>query len=336
MATAVQKLITMSHHQNNIEEIRLYRGGVSVSNLFDSLGKSLKETRITAALGYLFSISPERCRELFSINDDISENIVEANHEYGRADIQIDTINNKRYVIEAKLPAVDPQPQSLRYKADYHVLLTNYPYGKGSKSGRIRCINWNEIGEFLSELTKSKDNKVKTISNELLHYLQRYQMVRKNDSVEIYMRELNRKPTLDLFLKSHLYVCPFQKGSRLPEARYFSPHFGKKISDLIPGIMSGISYVARITRVEMVLSKEQLKTVIINERGKRWFNYHRGYINAAVGGKIDKSNAKSVVFLGQPRLIFNPPIKKENIQKGKGWLSRQFISFDELFEGWMK
>jgi hypothetical protein len=37
------------------------------------------------------------------------------------------------------------------------------------------------------------------------------------------------------------------------------------------------------------------------------------------------------LLLGEPRLVFNPSIRKERLQKGKGWLSRRFFSFDELF-----
>jgi len=42
------------------------------------------------------------------------------------------------------------------------------------------------------------------------------------------------------------------------------------------------------------------------------------------------------LLLGAPRLVFNPPVKKGNLQKGTGWLSRRFFSFDELFAAWGK
>jgi hypothetical protein len=38
----------------------------------------------------------------------------------------------------------------------------------------------------------------------------------------------------------------------------------------------------------------------------------------------------------QPRLVFNPPISKDLLQKGKGYLSRRTFSFDELFDAWGK
>jgi hypothetical protein len=42
------------------------------------------------------------------------------------------------------------------------------------------------------------------------------------------------------------------------------------------------------------------------------------------------------VFLETPRLVFNPAIKKTNLQSGSGWLSRRTFSFDELFQAWGK
>lgn len=321
---------------NYIERISLYRGGVAVTGLFDSFGKSIKETRITAALAYLFALSPEKCREFLSINADIRDITIEAFHERSRADIQIETVKKKRYVVEAKLPNINPFEQSLKYKADYRILITNFPFRSHNHSKKTKYVSWSQTAEFLNRLTQSKNHSLKTLSNELLDYLQRYNMLRKDDTPEIYMRELNRIETLELFLKSHLYICPFQKASRLPEARYFAPHFGKKISQLIPGIYQGISYVAKIEDVAMVQSKDQLRKVVFSERVKRWYNHHRKYILSAIDGKINESNAKSIVFLGQPRLVFNPPIKKEHIQKGSGWLSKQFISFDKLFNAWNK
>jgi len=43
---------------------------------------------------------------------------------------------------------------------------------------------------------------------------------------------------------------------------------------------------------------------------------------------------RSFLFLDEPRLVFNPPIKKEKLQEGKGWLSKRVFSFDAFFEAW--
>jgi len=43
---------------------------------------------------------------------------------------------------------------------------------------------------------------------------------------------------------------------------------------------------------------------------------------------------RTFLFLDEPRLVFNPSIKKEKLQKGKGWLSKRVFSFDTFFEAW--
>jgi len=37
-------------------------------------------------------------------------------------------------------------------------------------------------------------------------------------------------------LKADINGCPYQAGSRLAEALYFAPHFGKRITEVQPGI----------------------------------------------------------------------------------------------------
>lgn len=52
----------------------------------------------------------------------------------------------------------------------------------------------------------------------------------RTDSVEIYTREINVPETLDLFLKCRLYGCRHEPHSRLAEAHYFAPHFGRAVA----------------------------------------------------------------------------------------------------------
>ena len=39
----------------------------------------------------------------------------------------------------------------------------------------------------------------------------------------------------------------------------------------------------------------------------------------------------NVLLLVEPQLVFNPPIRKEYLQTGRGFLNKRFLSFDELF-----
>jgi hypothetical protein len=41
-------------------------------------------------------------------------------------------------------------------------------------------------------------------------------------------------------------------------------------------------------------------------------------------------------LLGQPRLVFNPPIGKKYLQPGSGFLIKHFFFFDDLFKAWQR
>ena len=160
-------------------------------------------------------------------------------------------------------------------------------------------------------------------------------MVKTKESVEIYAREINEPNTLVLFLKAQLYACNYEKNSRLPEALYFAPHFGQRISMNYPGIRVGLSYIARIEEVINVVKWNELVKIIRKRRGKSWMNKNKEFLNPIHkewdwGGE----QKRSFLFLATPRLVFNPPVKKEMLQKGTGWLSKRFLAFDDLFSAW--
>ena len=47
-----------------------------------------------------------------------------------------------------------------------------------------------------------------------------------------------------------------------------------------------------------------------------------------------RKTTRSILFLSTPRLVFNPPVLKEKLVKGSGFLNQRFFSFDRLFEAW--
>jgi len=123
-----------------------------------------------------------------------------------------------------------------------------------------------------------------------------------------------------------------------PEALYFAPHFGQQIANAHPGIAAGISYIARIESVGCATTWREFQDLMAKERGRVWMrsqeakplrDLHREWLRKG-------DNQRVFLFLGQPRLIFNPPVRKESLQKGSGWLSKRFFSFDVLFAAWGK
>jgi hypothetical protein len=158
-------------------------------------------------------------------------------------------------------------------------------------------------------------------------------MIRNRQSVEVYAREIGKHSTLRLFLEARLYACRYEQTSRLPEALYFAPHFGQDAARVYPGIRVGISHIARIETVEVVDSWDALERLVIELRQRKWLVHHRALLKENCA-RWPKAVKHSVLLLGAPRLVFNPPVRKETLQKGRGWLSKKFLSFDELFMAW--
>ena len=160
-------------------------------------------------------------------------------------------------------------------------------------------------------------------------------MIKRDEVKEIYAREINEEKTLALFLHGRLYGCDYERGSKLTEANYFAPHFGQNIANLHPGISVGISYVARIETIEIVESIKDVKNIIQKNRGKVWLKKNI-YLMQPIFDSWPWGNNKRryFLFLGEPRLVFNPPVRKELLLKGKGWLAKKYFTFDELFKAW--
>ena len=316
-----------------IEEIELRRGRAVVTTLTGAFGQSLRETRLTAILGYLIALKPEQFLPLFGFRGVPRRVCLEMSHDQGRSDILVETSNGIG-VIEAKVDATDPLVQSRRYSAKWIALLTFR--APRITNSRMRYVNWHQLGQLLEDLSRSGSAQIRTFSSDLLEYMKVHHMMKNPDTVEIYAREINEPVTLELFLKAQLYGCDYQAGSRLAEALYFAPHFGKSITKELPGINVGISYIARIEMVGTVANWQELWDLVKDRRGVTWRNRHRRLLRElhnvwpwSRGGKH-----RSFLFLGKPRLVFNPPVRKENLQKGRGWLSKRFFSFDDLFGAW--
>jgi hypothetical protein len=314
------------------ETILVFRGGQVVSTLTGVFGHAVRETRITAVLGYLIALEPEPFRELFAFAGIVRKVGIETRHDDGRSDVLIET-STETCIIEAKLDASDPLVQSLRYGPSRIVLLCFRRTAPSLSRSRVRYVSWDDLAKLLRVSGRFPNQMSRLQSQDQLQYLEEKYVISKSKTVEIYAREINEEKTLRLFLKAQLYGCKYRAGSRLTEARYFAPHFGKRIANEYPGVTSGISYIAKVEQVLTLATWQELRDGLIDSRGKSWFNKHEEFV-APLRRFWRWPRQRSMLLLGAPRLAFNPPVRKENIQAGRGWLSKQFISFDELFAAW--
>lgn len=308
-----------------------------MSSLSSAQGRGLRETRLTASLGFLIALCPNDFLSAFGFQGQARAVSIEHGEQEGRSDIRIETDRGVG-VVEAKVTASDPSFQAQRYGANWRVCLTRYRHSQSeARRGSIRYLHWLDIYPVLEKSARTSKHGRRFVAEDIIRYLREHHMVPRNDPVEIYARELNDDMTVRMFLHGQVYGCNYERNSRLPEAMYFAPHFGKRIAGIIPGIQPGISYIARIKQVEVIQSWDEFKKATQSALGKAWWNRHRDMIfdplrQHWVWTKNTKS--RSIIYLEPPRLVFNPPVRKDNLQKGKGWLSKRFLSFDMLFGAW--
>jgi hypothetical protein len=316
------------------ERIDLLRSGSVVSSLAGAFGNALRETRLTAMLGYVIALEPERFCEIFAFRGRPLSVSLETRHAADRSDILIETTTGWG-VIEAKVSATDPFRQALKYPAKWRVLLTEHAAsGKQKRQRGVKYLRWRDLVELLRQLARSNDNRVRFVSRDLLSYLEEHAMIETKESVEIYAREINEERTLALFLKAQIYGCGYKKVSRFAEALYFAPYFGQHIARNHPGVREGISYIAGIERVEVVETWKDLLQAVREIRGKHWLKGHMPLLRPFHRGWDWHDTKLSFLFLSTPRLVFNPPVLKGKLQKGPGFLRPKFFSFDKLFAAW--
>jgi hypothetical protein len=319
------------------EKIDLLRGGAIVSSLTGAFGGSLKETRITALLGYLIALNPAPYLALFRFPGVAGSVTLENRHETGRSDILVETTEG-RCIVEAKVDATDAVDQAKKYGAFKTALLSSHrasPQQKNRKN--VVYVHWEELVDLLRNDSRSSHAGIRFVSGDLIQYLEEFNMIREKNPVEIYAREINELTTLALFLHARMYGCWYQAGSELPKAHYFAPHFGKAIAGSHPGISVGISYIAKVRKIEVVDDWNSFINATISASGRNWYNTHKSKIDSLKDHPEwdwTSGRKRTFIYMDEPRLVFNPAVKKEKFQKSNGNLSKFYFSFDDLFKAW--
>jgi hypothetical protein len=319
-----------------VDNVELLRGGSVVSSFAGAFGSSLRETRLTAILGYLIALKPKVFCDEFGITGTIESVRLETRHDQDRSDILIKSTNGLA-VIEAKTGLTDPFTQAMRYPAKWRVLLTQYspaPNQKGVR--RVFYRRWQAIADLIRKHPKEfASGQERFVSRDLIKYLEEHNMIPNEQQFEIYVRDINENESADVFLKGHLYCDYYKASSKIARARYFAPYFGRNVSFSHPGLQEGVSYVAKILLLRKIETFGDVARVARDARRETDFCGESDQIKKIKSWFNWKQNqAYNLFFLSRPRLAFNPTIKKKFIQKGTGWQVRHFYSFDEFYRAW--
>lgn len=318
------------------EEIELFRGNAPCRSLFGAFGNSLKETRLTAGLGYIIAFAPEAFREILALEGRVEKVSIESPELTGRSDIRIETTGGRIWVVEAKIPATNPHAQALAYPAYRRILLTDFIPLPTVNDRTVRFVSWKQLAESLRASSFSSNNSIRFVVDEFLKYLKEYNMIPKGDSDEVYLRMFKDTESVRLFSNAQMYSCAANESKRLlSNVRYFAPHFTWDVVNEHPELGYGVSYISRIDSIVRISSQEEWKNVSAAKRGKRWLKSNERFLDAFTNKYSWLPNEERIVlFLGPPRLVFNPPIHPKLIEGGRGFLATNYLSFDDLFRAW--
>lgn len=328
--------------------IPLFRGREITSNLFSALGE-LRETRLTAVLGYLISEAPHIFAPLFlNRGARIQEVKIEASEDSSRYDLVLQT-QNQLLVVEAKVGYIQSPSQVRRYirrlarnGTDKKVLL--YLLDKGGErlqteiqqikkdfSGcDVRPKTWAEVSRFIDRVCQSKrfqheHPKVAILAKELTEYLKENQMA-PSKVKEIYIRQLSGD-SLELFFKYHIYKCQHNFAKNALQHIYFAPLFTAKAPadfasrSMLP-IEKGLSYIARIL-TGRVVKRNQVFDFLKASKHPNPRDATKEML------KQTKSKEFLILLLGQPHQLFHTPLSSKKLGV-RGMVSQKSASLDEL------
>ncbi len=316
--------------------IPLFRGNKddtakSIDNLLSSFG-SLRETRITALIAYLFCLRPKAVRKLLKIRSKIARINIEISEENNRYDIEVKTSNGEIYTIEAKLHEHNIS-QLKRYRSSKRRLfvLGGY-YSKKIKEfiGINHCLNWNDLILALQESKTESASLFNFLTDDLKKFLVTEDLL-MDKIKEVHCRDLGGK-SLELYFNYHIYISDKPFYQIASECRYFAPYITKRnIQDPIYNplglLQSGITYISQIRDCILLQGKE------INQMLRKYKFKPRDITKINGLATINHKKEYILLILGEPLRISQSPISKGDLFDIKsGMMPPTTFTFERLFK----
>jgi hypothetical protein len=296
----------------------------------------IKETNLSAMLGYLISINPILAKYFFKIDlplINVSLELKSDNRE-NRYDIVIENAE-KEYLIEIKIDRHTPA-QLHRYLKENKFLfiigesLQSHLVNKGLRKA---FFNWNEIANGLISCRKKGKNRdfyYDKLSDDFILHLKENNMV-KGKIEDVYLRDLSGD-SVQMYFTQSIYKCQPKYFDKAKNARFFAPYLtasnGKEHGhSVFSSLGIGISFVSRIKECLLIAPKDLIS--VLDKKG-----YSKKDIKEIYENFKWKSNSKQeqVVFLlDVPMRLFQRPVTKKDIWAGAtGAMPAMIIDFGDL------
>lgn len=291
----------------------LKRGSKQITNILSSFG-SIRETNISAMLGYLIHVNPIIAAKLFGVELPLKSVNLELRSDLGqdRYDIVI-TSSTKTIVVEVKIANHSPE-QLRRYSESGKKL-----FSIGSRLQRHlidrsfhkNFVDWEMVCATLNNVKlkgTQSDQFYNKLADDFCLHLKENNMIR--DSLEdVYTRDLSGT-SVDMYFTQHIYKCQAKYYEKAKNSRYFAPYFtganGKNASTLVKSLGIGISFVSKINSSALASEKEiygALKTL-------NYSNRDISLIFDAFKWKPNSSREHTILFLDEPLRLFQRPVTK--------------------------
>ena len=332
--------------------LRLTRGNEDVGSFLSVLG-TLRETRLTAVLGYLVSRFPGEFGPLLGYRhlpaDEVS---VEEFDNGDRYDVLIRQ-SGECHIIEGKVGSTQNVNQLLRYicsrrrtrKPSLTVVDEGSEFRQAQQRAfqqvrrrvkQLRFVTWTEVAAVCLAIAKKRRNfttdpTVAVIANELASHLKENQMTTE-PLPEIYLRDVSDINSVQLYFRHHIYKCQTKFYNSARRNLYFAPYFthrmAEKISadNLVP-VGEGISFVSRVEKVQVIETRE-VQAYLKSD----------GHPKPKEAAEIIRKNHRErevlLMTLGEPRLMFVSPVTKAKLRNiipfGVGAMGSRSCTFDNL------
>ena len=332
--------------------LRLTRANQDVESFLSVLG-SLRETRLTAVLGFLISRFPEEFSAVLGYHHSSTDEIsVEESEAGDRYDVLIHR-SGETHIIEGKIGPTQNVSQLLRYikshRSGRKPSLTVVDDGSENRQSQmsafqevrrqvkqLKFVTWTQVAATCREIARKRRNLIRNrtgtvIAHELATHLKENNMTTEPQP-EIYLRDVSDPFSVQLYFRYHLYSCQSNFYNSARRNLYFAPYFtrqmAEKISEdnLVP-VGEGISFVSRIKKV-MVIRKSDVLGFLKAEK-------HPSPKEAnEIIHRYQRTSEVLIMTLGEPRLMFVSPVTKAKLSEvipfGIGAMGSRSCAFDDL------
>lgn len=335
--------------------LRLTRSAQDVGSFLSALG-SLRETRLTATLGFLVARFPSELGPLlglkFSPADEIS---IEETDGGDRYDVLIRSSGGE-HIIEGKIGPSQRVEQLVRYIASRRCSSKGKPaltiVDDGSEFSQskqrafekvragvrnLRFVTWSQVARVCREIARKRKNFSAdplgvVVARDLADHLKENNMT-TDDQPEIYLRDVGDIPSVQLYFRHHIYKCQSKYYNSARRNLYFAPYFtgptAERVSEvnLVP-VGEGISFVSRVKSVNVIEKRDTLQ-----------FLKERKHPNPKEAAEIIRKSAREkeilIMLLGEPRLLFVSPVTKRKLDEkvggfGLGAMGSRSCTLDDL------